>query len=326
VALSKKFRWVEVNRDHTPAIPKLFSVNAYPSLIVIGAKREKIYRFQSFMPPNELIKNLQEGLRRYGLYKSGKEWDRRTPRAATICDDAAVQTFRAPSEEQPGGLAVLGGKLFVAQGAKLHQVDLLTGKTEKSFDLPRPARGLCTDGRFVYAIDYGWTAGKPIYVFDPAEGKVVREIVTQANKVNRYMAASGITFIGDRLFVLSRRSDLSELDLATGAVIKLRKLPEHCWKLAFDGEHLISASHVSANQQHLLLIDPNTLKVVRRVPLNYGISAIACRDGAILMMEHPVRGFDTNHKPVRIYPDQMLIHQVRLTTLRLPKPKTGKKK
>ena len=61
------------------------------------------------------------------LTRRGEEWDRRTPRAATICDDAAVQTFKAPSEEQPGGLAVLGGKLFVAQGAKLHQVDLLTG-------------------------------------------------------------------------------------------------------------------------------------------------------------------------------------------------------
>ncbi len=324
MALSKKFRWVEVNRDHTPTIPKQFSVSAYPSLIVIGAKREKIYRFQSFMPPKEMIANLEEGLRRYELYKSGKKWDRRPPRAATICDDAAVQTFKAPSEEQPGGVAVLGGKLFVAQSAKLHQVDLLTGKTEKSFDLPRPARGVCADGRFVYAIDYGWTAGKPIYVFDPAKGKVVREIVTEANRTNRFMAASGITFVGDRLFVLSRRSDLHELDLATGAIVKSRKLPDHGWRLAYDGEHLVTASHVSAKKQHLLFVDPSTLKVVRRVPLNYGISAITYRNGAFLLMEQPVRAFDTNHKRVRIYPDRMLIHQVRLTPPRLPTPKTRK--
>ena len=310
--MSKKFRWVEVNRDRVPAIPKKFNVSAYPSLLVVGRDDEKIYRFQSFMLPAEFLPHLKEGLRRFDLYEKGETWDLRPPRAATICAGAAVQTFKAPTEEQPGGVAVLGGKLFTAQGDKLHRVDLSTGVTDKTWDLPRPARGLCSDGKLLYAVDYGWTAGKPIYVFDPAKGEVVREIVTEANKANSYMAASGITWVGDKLYVLALSDQLYQVDTKTGDIVATRTLPSQSWKLAFDGEHIVTATHVSEKEGALVLLDPTTLKVARRIPLNYAVSAIAHHDGAYLLMEQPVRGFDTDHKRVRLWPDQMLIYQVQL--------------
>ncbi len=310
--MSEKFRWVEVNRDHAPTLPKRFNVSAYPSLLVVGRDDEKIYRFQSFMLPKEFRKHLKEGLRRHDLYKKGKKWDLRPPRAATICDGAAVQTIKAPTEEQPGGAAVMGGKLFTAQGRKLHRVDLASGEVEETWSLPRPVRGLCSDGKLLYAVDYGWTAGKPIYVIDPTSGEVVREIVTEANKANRYMAASGITFVEGKLLVLALSNKLYEVDTKTGEVITTRSLPERGWKLEFDGKHIVTATHVSAKKGSLLFVDPTTLKIVRRTPLNYGVSAIAHRDGAYLLTEQPVLGFDTNHKRVRLWPDQMLIHEVRL--------------
>ncbi len=326
MALSESFRWVEVNRDHSPLIPKQFSVSAYPSLIVVGARNEKIYRFKGFMPPAELIRNLEEGLRRFELYKSGKPWDERPARPDTICDRATVETIKAPSEDQPGGAVVIGEQLFVAQDSKLYQVNLQTGKTEKTIQLPRQVRGLASHEGLIYAIDYGWTAGKPIYVIDPVKGEVVREIVTEANKKNRYMAASGICFVGERLMVLSRRSDLHELDPATGEILKSSTLPERSWKLTFDGEHLVTASHVSNKAQQLLFIDPLTMKLVAKVPLNYGLSALDYHAGTFLMMEQPVRGFDAKHKRVRIYPDQMLIHQVRLISPKKPGAKPEKSK
>ena len=50
-------------------------------------------------------------------------------------------------------------------------------------------RGLCADERFVYAIDYGWTAGKPIYVFDPKRGEYAHSaaiyVVTPEGRISR---------------------------------------------------------------------------------------------------------------------------------------------
>ena len=210
MALSKRFRWVEVNRDHNPAIPKEFQVSAYPSLIVLNDKREKVYRFQSFKKPAEFIPELNEGLRRHKLYKAGKKWDLPPPRPQSICDvrGVEVQTFQAPSEDQAGGAAVLAGKLWTAQGRKLYRVNLSTGKKEAEYDLPRPVRGLCAGKKFLYGVDFGWTSGRPIYVIDPGNGKVVREIVTEVNKENRYSSAAGITWVGDKLYVLAPRGSM----------------------------------------------------------------------------------------------------------------------
>ena len=143
---------------------------------------------------DKFLTHLREGLRRYELYEKGEEWDSRPPRAESICAGATVESFRAPTEEQPGGVTILDGGLWVAQGDKLHLVDLKTGKTQRSHVLPRPVRGLCAGGGLLYAVDFGWTAGKPIYVIDPGTGEVQREIVTAANKVNKFYAASGIAW------------------------------------------------------------------------------------------------------------------------------------
>jgi hypothetical protein len=317
VALSRKFRWIEVNRDHNPKIPKQFNVSAYPSLIVLGDKREKVYRFKSFKKPVDFIPELQEGLRRFDLYKKGERWDFLPPRKETICDGAEVQTFKAPSEEQPGGMAILAGKLWVAQGDKLHRVELQTARTEKTYDLPRPVRGLCAGRKFLYGVDFGWTMGKPIYVFDPAQGKIVNEIVTEANKKNRAYSANGIAWVDGKLIV-SARGGLHEVDPESGEVLSVRRPPRRGWKLCHDGKHFVTATRANNKQHVLLFLDVDTLKVVREVPINYGVSAIVAHGGNYLLMEQPVRGFNTKNERVRLWPKQMLVYQVKLPPRKTP--------
>jgi len=310
--MSRKFRWIEVNRDHAPKIPREFQVNAYPSLIVIGSKREKIYRFKSYMKPTEFMNHLQEGLKRFALYKSGETWDLRAPRPESICDEAMVQTLAAPTEDQPGGVAVLGGRLWTAQADKLYGINLKTGKVEQTIKMPRQVRGLSANRGMLFAVDYGWTAGKPIYVVDPGKGKVVREIITEANKKNKFMAASGICWADGKLLVLSRFNIIHEVDPESGVILSERKIPERGWKLGFDGKHLVTATHPNSKKGSMMFLDSESLSVVRRVPINYGIAALAAHDGGLWVMEHPVLGFDTEHKRVRLWPERMLIYQVRL--------------
>jgi thiol-disulfide isomerase/thioredoxin len=139
IELSRKFVWVKVNRDDTPEIPKQFSVSAYPSLITLGDKREKIYRFQSYQKPPEFMKNLNEALRRHALYRAGKEWDEPEQRPASICANGSVETIKAPSEERPAGIAFLGKQMWVAQGRRFQRGrDVRRGPAHRRHLLGRP--------------------------------------------------------------------------------------------------------------------------------------------------------------------------------------------
>ena len=86
MALSRKFLWVKVDRDVTPDVPKRFGVHAYPTLLTLGAKEEKVHRTSGFKKPPEFRAQLDDALRRVALYKAGKEWDEPNPRPASVCD------------------------------------------------------------------------------------------------------------------------------------------------------------------------------------------------------------------------------------------------
>ena len=110
MALSKKFHWVEVNRDHAPDIPKKYGVNAYPTLLTLGKNDEKVHRFSGFKKPPEFLKQLKDALRRFDLHRQGREWDEPDARPPSICDEGTVEIIPAPSEAIPDGIAFLGGR------------------------------------------------------------------------------------------------------------------------------------------------------------------------------------------------------------------------
>lgn len=308
MASSRKFIWVKVDRDAAPEVPRRFGVSAYPTLLTLGDDLEKVHRFSGFKKPDVFRKMLEAALERHALYRAGEEWDVPDARPAAICDAGTVETFPAPSEEVPSGLAVHGGAVFVAQGGRLFRLDA-AAKVAAAFDLPAGVRDLCSDGERLYGMEYGWTAGKPIHVLDPATGKTLRAIVTEANRKNRSMGAAGIAWQDGRLWVLAgMRGTISAVDPATGLVTGVLQTDRR-WLagLAFDGTHF-----VAGGREALYWFDPKTGQTVREQKIHYPVRALAVRDGRLLLMEQPVFGHDKEHKRIRVWPKTTVVHELRL--------------
>ena len=221
LATSRRFHWVCVDRDITPEVPKRLNVTAYPSLLVLGPEDENVHRFQGFAKRDELVERLEEGLRRWELFRAGEAWDVPTPRPGALTDERAVTTLPAPSEDVPAGIAAHGRELLVAQGATLRRLDAATGEVLGAFALPDGVIDIAVDGADLYALTAAWTAGGPIHVLDPQTGAARRAIVTEANREQRAHGAKGVTVHGGRLLVLEgMHGRIHEVDRETGAVTR----------------------------------------------------------------------------------------------------------
>ena len=191
------------------------------------------------------------------------------------------------------------------QESKLHR----TGKSAARFDLPKSVRDLCTDGKRLFAMDYGWTAGRPLREIDPQTGKVTREIVTEANLVNRAFGAAGMVWLDGKLWVLEgMHGRLNAVDPANGEVTRVIQTKER-WltSLAHDGQHFVAGS-----RKELLWIDPKDGSVARRVAVNYPIRCLTYHDGSLYLMEQPVFGHDKNHQRIRVWPKKTVIYKLTL--------------
>lgn len=306
VKLSRKFIWVKVNRDVTPAIPKRLNVFAYPSLLTLGGKDENIFRFQSYQQPPEFMANLKQALQRYERYKKGQDWMAAPSRPAQISSEAVIQRIKTPAETVPGGMTELDGSIWIAQG-QLFQLDPSNGKTIKKLSLPTSVGDLCNDGKQLYAVSYGWTAGKPIYVIDPRNGKVVREIITEANKKHRAHGAKGIAWHGGSLYVLAgMRGRLFQISPETGEIKKETQL-SGTWLtgLDFDGRHFLTGSRT-----HLFKFDPVSGKSVWKKAVNYPLRNVAFSGEHLLVTEQPLFGFGRKHERVRVWPKKTNIYRL----------------
>jgi hypothetical protein len=219
--------WVEVNRDRTPEIPKRFHVSAYPSLLVLGYESENVHRFSGFKKPSEFLPELEQGLRRFASYRRGEEWDKKAPRPSAIVEGMKVTTLPAPSEELPSGIARAGEVLWVAQRKTLSALDAATGAVQRSIELPGAVNGLCSDGKRLYAVEYGWSKGDPIHVLDARTGESLGRITTDANRANKGSSAFGIAAHGGLLHVLSA-GDIVTIDPKDGVEQRRIKTTQTC--------------------------------------------------------------------------------------------------
>jgi hypothetical protein len=252
--------------------------------------------------------DLAQGLKRYDLYKSGQEWDTPDPRPDTISGAGTVETTRAPSSAVPAGMQFLNGDFWVAQVGTLFKLDPASGQVRQKYAVNPSVQDLCTDGKLLYAIDSGWTAGKPIYVIDPANGKTVREIVTEENRKNKAYGAKGIAWAGGKLYALSgMEGRIDEVNPSTGEITAKIQSPEK-WitSLDFDGTNFITGSRTD------LILLSRTGAVVKKVPLHYPLRSVAYHDGAFYLMEQPIFGFDKENKSVQIWPKETLIYKLTL--------------
>lgn len=295
-----------VDRDSTPDIAQYFNVSAYPSLMVIGDEREKVYRWSGYKRPEPFMAELDEALRRYTLYRNKEEWDAPDPRPSTIIDNAVVETIPAPSEDVPSGITYLGNELWVSQTGKLYRLNPVTARVRESYDLGSSVRGICSDGKVIYGMQYGWTAGLPTSVIDPGTGSTIREIVTEENKVNKFYGAHSIAWREKNLYVLSSFG-ISEVDPGTGEIVRTIEPEERLTALTWNGEHFVGGT-----REAIIFIDPETGSTLRKIPSNYPIRAIHYQDGVYYMMEQPIFGYNKVHERIRIWPETTLIYKVTL--------------
>jgi hypothetical protein len=251
---------------------------------------------------------LEEALRRWERYRAGRVWDVPRPRPARVLDSGTITTLPAPSEAVPSGMTVLDGRLWIAQGDTLYRVDPASGAVEARFAVDPHIRDLTNDGRLIYGVAYGWTAGEPIFVYDPATGDTVRTIITAANKVNNYYAAAGIAWYQGNLLVLEGSwGRLHVVDPATGVVSRVIQSQER-WLTSLEGcgDLLIATA-----RQGLVLLDPGTGEVVLQQPANYPLRSVAYAAGVHYLMEQPVFGYDRHHGNIRVWPVRMVVYLVR---------------
>jgi hypothetical protein len=305
--VTKAYHWVLADRDKSPDLPKRYDVNAYPTLLVLGIQDENVHRWEGYRKAPEFGGELVEGLRRFALHRAGGRWDEPAPRPARICDQGELANFRAPSEDVPCGMTFVGEDLWIAQGGKLRRLDAKHAVAAE-FPISASVLDLTSDGRLLYAVESGWTAGEPIRVIDPATGAETRAIVTEANRSVRSHGAKGIVWRDGRLFVLDGMQGLLRVvDPATGAVERtLTTGATWLTGLDFDG-----TSFVTGSRTELLFLDAASGAVTRRVPVNYPLRNVAARPaepGRVWLLEQPVFGHDRLHRSVRVWPRETVVH------------------
>ena len=130
---------------------------------------------------------------------------------------------------------------------------------------------------------------------------------TCANAGRSAMTAQGIAWRDKELWVLTGPGQLHVVDPETGEIRRTLRAPPGGTCLDFDGDHFVVGSHKA-----LLLVSPDSGAVIGKIQSNYPISAVGWNDGRYYLMEYEVKGFDRAHRPIRLWPDEMVVHAVRL--------------
>ena len=330
-----------IDRDFTPDVPKRFRVNAYPSLLVLGPELENIHRWKGFSDTDFLESQFQEGLRRFELFQSGKEWLETEPRAETVIDADGCRSYPVPARGRIRGIAPAKKTVWILQGSRVHELERsgstgvgeATGRTI-SLSGKGVLVGLCADDRHLYVATYGWTRGHPIYRYRLKDLEPDGTIVTEANKTKRVHATSGIARGKRDLYVLEgRRRRVNVVDPTTGRIERDFTVAVDGYycrnfsSLYFDGRLLVTSAHLQKLnpgqnrgkqdrsrplQPALIEFDPKVGQIRRIIEVNYPLASVAkTKRDHFLVSELEVRGFDRNHKPIVLHPAEYVLHAFR---------------
>lgn len=307
VESSSAFTWVlyEQNKHREELEP--FNVFTFPSVLILGPKNENILRIEGFRPVRKFMADLADALGRYELFEKGEVWDTPRPRPSTLMPGLASDAMELPINEAGHGVTFVEGKLWVVQARNLFGFDADTLKWETSYPLPtNHIRDICTDGNLIYALPWGWTKGDPIFAIDPATGQTVTQVATERNKKQRHSSAQGIEWFMGELYVLADGGRIYAVDPVTGEIRISMKVDMPCYGLAWNGEHFVT---VSKKGVHFLT--PSG-KLKRSVATNYPLGSVGYNDGTYYLFESEIRGFDREHRFVKIWPQETVLHKVKL--------------
>jgi len=327
-----------VDRDFTPEIPKRLSVSAYPSMLVMGAQEENIFRWSGYAETGPFMQQMNKALARFDLYRAGQTWDTPEPRPATICNTGTSQVLQAPADDRLSGLCYAGGVLWCLHKDKLYELDPSTGNTMRSLGIGGKDLyvDLAGDADFLILLPYGWTAGQGILKYNLKKGIWETPIETQANKSSKVYGARGIA-IRDGVLFVSSHLGIQKVNAQTGEASPPVKPDLTGYRLFglsgldFDGPDLVGAGAIEKIKldaegkpvdnwygldkerprlSAILRIDPETGAVRKYEVLNYPVNTLASWNGTFWMAEQPEMGYDRKNQPVRLYPKKMAIYRL----------------
>ncbi|MBZ5497366.1 MAG: hypothetical protein LAP85_13265 [Acidobacteriia bacterium] len=248
--------------------------------------------------------------------------------------------FAAPVDDRLGGLCCVGGVLWCLHKDKLFALDPATGKMLRTLAVQGKDIyvDLASDGKFLYLLPYGWTAGQGILKFDLKRGEWGPALETAANKSNKVYGARGIAVGGGSMFVASHLG-IQKVNLDTGEAGAAMTVQLEGYRIVgvggldFNGAGLVGAATIEKVKlgadgkpldnwygldkerprlSVILRIDPQTGMVKSFEPLNYPANSLAYANGIFWLSEQPEMGFDRHNQPVRLYPKKMVIHRLDL--------------
>ncbi len=343
---TEKYECVVVDRDVTPELAKKFSVNSYPSILILNTDQQLIHRWSGFSPTAYFVSQLEEGLVRFERSRKGERWDAPPPRAGSVSDQGSVRTIPAPAPEGVVlGLAVGDGEIWVSHSKTLHRIDLERPDDPKAggtWKIPGMsfANGLALDGDTLYLLPYSWRDSRGIRRFDTKTRTFHEKLIVPAPfRTGRQRSTTGIAVRAGRMFVLQRTkmvqstSDIIEIDLASGEEIGRQRvvLEGHnvlsVSGLHHDGKHLyttVSAQELSKldplsrrsgsrdkgvpSVHAILAIDPKTGRVTGRIPIHYSMRSMAVGESGVYYLgEQPAWYFDRHHRRIQ-FPAKALVH------------------
>ncbi|MEQ8767118.1 MAG: thioredoxin family protein [Planctomycetota bacterium] len=343
LAFSDRFNWVVVDRDVDPAVPRKFAVSGYPSMLVLDAKARLMHRWSGFSTTPFFTQNLRDGLDRFEKMKRGEEWILPPDRSERLIENVRTEAIEIPAPEKQPNPRVLplrsltwhDGRLWYTRNAERGKV-LGIDPGEKSAPLEidlgegRSVNGLCSDGRNLFGLPYGWTKGEPILEIDPKKGEVIREIITRENLENRHSSGFGLAWCQGVLFVLDTRASLSRVSPKDGSLLgelRVQRPPLSQMRIqavASDGDRLwigvtgkdpdVKADAWDKTVPYLhavLQTDPQSGRVLGKQAVNYEISALASHRKTLYLAENVVTGFDADHDLIAFFPKEWVIHSWR---------------
>ena len=310
---SRQFICVKVRSSSL--LKQKFNVRSSPHILILGNRDENIHRFPGLrLSTSEFLKNLKIGLDRYALYKAEKDWFPKQEPIADWKEELLLDAISAPLKGKITGIATAGNEIFIAQAESrtflpssstyLFKLDARTGKVLMKTRLQNSIYGICADDKFIYAAHLGWTARKPIYVYDRFSFELVRKLVTKANKTSSSHSCHGIACHEGKLYLLNYSGIVATVNSTSGKIEKSVKLESKGDGLDFDGENFLSGT-----KDGIAIYRPDgSLQKTIRSP--HEIYRVAFSVDSVLASYAQEWGHDKNHQAMRLRPEKVEIFKI----------------
>ena len=160
-------------------------------------------------------------------------------------------------------------------GATIHVIDLVSGRSTSIIDLGKPVRPHCVkfgpDGLLYVSAELA----QAIYVIDPAQGKVIAQIPTGAEESHMFVISPD----GTRAYTANvKGGSVSVLDLKTRSLIKVIPVAEELQRVSMSPDGRYVYTH-DQKKPRIAVIDTTKNEIEKWIPVPVSIYSSGTADG-----------------------------------------------